>query len=470
MTDTIIYREMATYRDAWMNVSPGTIGSTESSPLHEARATQDLHGPLGTLIRAAAFETGAVEDLYLSAPGVTQVVAESRPGWEAAVADAGQGATDRFADQLNGYRWARDYAHSASEHPINESLIREIHSTVCASQNTVQTSNGPRPLRRGQYKQTENFVIDRWGTRRDYCPPDRVTAEMGIAIDIFRDLEAASSPDAAYDTLRSAAFLHWAFAHIHPFEDGNGRTARVLASIPLIRAYAVPAMVFADRKQAYLQALDETDRGNPAAFLEYTTRRTLSTLTWRDNLTSVATDRAAADTALDIRHILDAQTEPAESGTIVIYRVKEHIHQQMEQALADTISTTNATHELSGHYRNNQFVAPDTHQLSNNYTIRITEPLPASIDYTEDVSVASTRDVTVSFSSEGGNYSYWHRRITLSFEDCSPSLSNEARTQLETFCALEAAYLTEQLLTEVTTAARSRGTLPATGHSPHTHP
>ena len=49
--------------------------------------------------------------------------------------------------------------------------------------------------------------------------------------------------------------MHYALTAIHPFADGNGRLARVVASMFLIRSAGVPLLVFADQWPAYYQAL-----------------------------------------------------------------------------------------------------------------------------------------------------------------------------------------------------------------------
>ncbi len=65
-----------------------------------------------------------------------------------------------------------------------------------------------------------------------------------------------------------AAWLHHAFTQIHPFEDGNGRVARALASLELIRGGLPPLTVYREMQSRYYDSLLEADLGRPQALVE----------------------------------------------------------------------------------------------------------------------------------------------------------------------------------------------------------
>ena len=60
----------------------------------------------------------------------------------------------------------------------------------------------------------------------------------------------------------SAAWLHHRFIQIHPFQDGNGRVARALASLVLIRAGWFPLVVNHKDRPKYIATLEAADTGN----------------------------------------------------------------------------------------------------------------------------------------------------------------------------------------------------------------
>jgi hypothetical protein len=59
-----------------------------------------------------------------------------------------------------------------------------------------------------------------------------------------------------------SAWLHHRFLRIHPFEDGNGRVARALTLLVLLRAKYAPLVVNRTQRSSYLAALDKANEGD----------------------------------------------------------------------------------------------------------------------------------------------------------------------------------------------------------------
>jgi prophage maintenance system killer protein len=64
-----------------------------------------------------------------------------------------------------------------------------------------------------------------------------------------------------------AAWLHHRFTQIHPFQDGNGRVARCLATLVLLRAGRFPLVVTRDQWGDYIAALEVADAGDLAGLI-----------------------------------------------------------------------------------------------------------------------------------------------------------------------------------------------------------
>lgn len=122
------------------------------------------------------------------------------------------------------------------------SHIREFHRLIL----------GDRPGS-GQFKTTTNSIAGR-EDHQTTLPID-VPREMSRLVDWW----AGSTGD----PLLTATVVHAWLAHIHPFSDGNGRLARVLANLELTRHDYAPLVISseADRGE-YYTALEESDGGN----------------------------------------------------------------------------------------------------------------------------------------------------------------------------------------------------------------
>ena len=112
------------------------------------------------------------------------------------------------------------------------------------------------PLIRGDWKTQENSPI-RDGVRYTYCPPEQVSSEMDRLISIYSEHVDAGVPCEV-----QAAWLHHRFSQIHPFQDGNGRVARAIASLVLVKDGIFPLVITRDDKPKYLDALEAADDGN----------------------------------------------------------------------------------------------------------------------------------------------------------------------------------------------------------------
>lgn len=86
----------------------------------------------------------------------------------------------------------------------------------------------------------------------EYASPLNVPELMNRWLDLLNGFSNGLDEDQA---LEAYAKLHLSFVGIHPFYDGNGRMARLLANIPVLRSGQVPIMIDRTRRQGYIIGL-----------------------------------------------------------------------------------------------------------------------------------------------------------------------------------------------------------------------
>ena len=76
---------------------------------------------------------------------------------------------------------------------------------------------------------------------------------------LLAEVSEAVGPGSSGSALTVAAYLHAELARIHPFADGNGRVARLMMNLALMRLGHPPVVVFEEDRLAYYGALDAFD-------------------------------------------------------------------------------------------------------------------------------------------------------------------------------------------------------------------
>jgi len=83
--------------------------------------------------------------------------------------------------------------------------------------------------------------------------PDLMAEVIGLinTIEIAK-LNLSNAPDFY---AKIYAKIHMGIVHIHPFWDGNGRVARLIANIPLLKAGLPPLIIPTEARRSYIQIL-----------------------------------------------------------------------------------------------------------------------------------------------------------------------------------------------------------------------
>lgn len=216
------------------------------------------------LTRQMAIETGIIERVYTLDRGVTQLLIEQ--GIDAAFIphDATDKDPELVAAIIRDQHEALEgiFSFVKGERELSTSYIKELHAALLRHQDTTGALDSQGnlitvDLLKGAWKKLPNNPRRPNGTIHQYCPPEQVASEMDRLVALHHEhRQKGVTPEV------EAAWLHHRFAEIHPFQDGNGRVARCLASLVFIRASGFPLTITRDDRERYIFALEDADQGD----------------------------------------------------------------------------------------------------------------------------------------------------------------------------------------------------------------
>ncbi len=254
--DRLAQDELRTLESVW---------SEQRGRLEKLDAFQEFNERLK---REWAIETGLIERLYVLDRGITQLLIER--GIDASLIPHGAASDPRtVASMIGDHEEAVEgiFAFVKGQRALTTSYVKEIHALITRHQNTVEgTDQFGRTIHvdliRGDYKKQPNNPLTPDGDIHRYCPPEHVASEMDRLIEMHRG-HAGVPPEV------EAAWLHHRFAQIHPFQDGNGRVARALATLIFVKSGWFPLVVRDRERGAYIDALEAADDGDLDPLVTY---------------------------------------------------------------------------------------------------------------------------------------------------------------------------------------------------------
>jgi len=181
------------------------------------------------------YTSNAIEGNTLSPVETTLVI-------EKGVTVAGKPLKDHLEalDHYHAMRYVRELAGETT--PLTESDVRNLHRLVVLR---------AAPEIAGQYANLPRYVRTETG-RHSFPTPAEVPPLMG---DFAAWLGAApNTPDTAFTA-------HRRLVAIHPFNDGNGRAARLLMNLILIRGGYPPVAVRPEDRLEYIRSLQQEQAG-----------------------------------------------------------------------------------------------------------------------------------------------------------------------------------------------------------------
>jgi len=226
--------------------------------------------------REWAIETGIIERLYNWDRGVTEILIEQ--GIDSSLIshkgrinrDEAENISNIIKDQediINGL-----FSYVKGEQPFSEHFIRSMHQKFTEHQDYTEamTPEGKLiqiPLLKGKYKEHPNNPKRPDGDVHEYCPPELVADEMEQLVKIYNQNKDTIAPEIL------SAWLHHRFTQIHPFQDGNGRIARAIASLVFLKKGLFPLVVRDIDRKEYIGVLEQADKGDMTLLVKLFAKR-----------------------------------------------------------------------------------------------------------------------------------------------------------------------------------------------------
>jgi Fic family protein len=180
-------------------------------------------------------------------------------------------------DHLEAWAYVRQLA--AGGAPVTEHDVRQIHALVLGRSQREEA---------GRYSQIQRQIA---GSKVVLPSPAEIPPLMA---DFGRWLGASvPGPKSAFEA-------HYRLVSIHPFADGNGRTARLLMNLLLLRAGWPPVVIAPEHRPDYLDTLELRQTGGAAEpYLAFMHARLLESLERHLDVLERSTRSSAAPSAGD---------------------------------------------------------------------------------------------------------------------------------------------------------------------------
>ena len=161
--------------------------------------------------------------------------------------------------EATGHAKAYDFlCQLTKKDPVNEEDILKIHRLFYGQ---IDPENA------GVWRKVRVFIS---GSRRVLPSPEKVSGLMSAFVKWMAAYEDKLHP------VEFAARVHQKFVYIHPFVDGNGRVARLLMNLVLMRAGWTLAIIPPICRHEYIATLEKAGR-QPAPFVRFIRDRVCET-------------------------------------------------------------------------------------------------------------------------------------------------------------------------------------------------
>ena len=143
-------------------------------------------------------------------------------------------------------------AEAAKKRKLSKELIQEVASLVMKNTGgPVSSVAGSFDTSKGELRKAQVYVENKYFpdfNKVDHLL-DKLVEDINSKLDYVKDL----------DVLKLAADVHFYLVNIHPFGDGNGRTARLIMNYIQLYHHEPLIKIFSEDRAQYIDALNQTE-------------------------------------------------------------------------------------------------------------------------------------------------------------------------------------------------------------------
>ncbi len=200
--------------------------------------------------------------------------------------------------------------------PLTEGFIRHLHTLILvrdfwAEAKTADGNPTKRLIKAGVYKTEPNHVETISGDIFYFAEPIETPAKMQELVGWFRD----ETDSAETNPVLLATEFHYRFVRIHPFDDGNGRLARLLMNFILMKFGYPPVIIKTEDKENYIAVLEQADFTILKPFVEYIAKNLTDSLALMISAAEGVDIEDVDDLAKEIRMLKVRLNENPEVGS-----------------------------------------------------------------------------------------------------------------------------------------------------------
>ena len=172
----------------------------------------------------------------------------------------------------------------------------------------------------GHYRDVKVYIS---GSRYAVAAVSKIPGEMQKLVKWYNDNEKKLHP------IELAATLHQRFVFIHPFVDGNGRVARLLMNLALLRNGYTIAIIPAILRHEYIYSL-ETAHTRPEVFTDFIADRVIATQL--DLLRLMRDDDTVNDTVNDtVKSYMSALSKTEQTVLAAISSFPDYSYEELAE-------------------------------------------------------------------------------------------------------------------------------------------